>query len=94
MFLLFLTLLLLYVVGGLFIIFWGARWAGKRFQSLFAYGGAFVLIFAAVFGDEVYGYAYWQHLCSTQGGSIFTKGCRWKDFLSKERLEQELPVNI
>jgi hypothetical protein len=60
MFLLFLTLLLLYVVGGLFIIFWGARWAGKRFQSLFAYGGAFVLIFAAVFGDEVYGYAYWQ----------------------------------
>lgn len=68
MFLLFLPLLLLYVVGGLFVVCWGARWAGRRFQSRFAYGGAFILIFAAVFGDEIYGYAYWQHLCSTQGG--------------------------
>lgn len=73
MFLLFLPLLLLYVVGGLFIVFWGARWAGRRFQSLFAYGGAFVLIFAAVFGDEIYGYAYWQHLCNTQGGQHIYK---------------------
>lgn len=84
MFLLFLPLLLLYLVGGLFVMLWGARWARRKFRSNFAYGGAFVLILTAVFGDEIYGYAYWQHLCSTQGGLHIYKQVPVEGFLYKE----------
>ena len=68
MFLLFPFLLLGYLLLGFKVSRAGARWAGRRFQSRLAPWVVFAVLFAVFFGDEIYGYWYWQHLCKTEGG--------------------------
>lgn len=68
MFLLFPFLLLGYLLLGLGTSIGIARWAGKQFRSRFVAVLAFAALFAIFFGDEIYGYWHWRHLCNTQGG--------------------------
>lgn len=68
MLLIFPVLLLVYLLLGLGISIGVARWSGKRFQSRLAAWAVFAVLFASFFGDEIYGYWHWQHLCKTEGG--------------------------
>ena len=68
MLLIFPVLLLGYLLLGLGISIGVARWSGRRFQSKVAPWAVFALLFAIFFGEEIYGYWHWQHLCKTQGG--------------------------
>lgn len=68
MLLIFPVLLLGYLLLGLVISIGVARWSGRRFRSRLAPWAVFALLFALFFGDEIYGYWHWQHLCKTEGG--------------------------
>lgn len=68
MLLIFPVLLLGYLLFGLGISIGVARWSGRRFQSKLAPWAVFAVLFAIFFGDEIYGYWHWQHLCKTEGG--------------------------
>lgn len=68
MFVLMIPLLLIYFGGGVLICSMGARWASKRFGSRWAALGGFTLLFALIFGNEIYGYTHWQYLCKEEGG--------------------------
>lgn len=68
MLLIFPVLLLSYLLLGLAVSIGIARWAGRRFQSRIAPWVVFPVLFALFFGDEIYGYWHWQHLCKTEGG--------------------------
>jgi hypothetical protein len=68
MLLLFPVLLLGYLLLGLAVSIGVARWSGRRFRSRIAPWVVFPVLFALFFGDEIYGYWHWQHLCKTEGG--------------------------
>ena len=68
MLLIFPVLLLGYLLLGLIVSIGVARWSSRRFQSKFAPWAVFAVLFALFFGDEIYGYWNWQHLCKTEGG--------------------------
>lgn len=68
MLLIFPVLLLGYLLLGLAISVGFARWSGRRLQSRIAPWLVFTVLFTVFFGDEIYGYWHWQHLCKTQGG--------------------------
>lgn len=68
MILLFPVLLVLFLVLGLWLAHRGGWWAYKKYHHVFAYIGGFALVLVLVFGDEVFGHYYWQHLCKTEGG--------------------------
>jgi hypothetical protein len=68
MLLIFPVLLLGYLLLGLAVSVGVARWSGRRLQSRIAPWLVFTVLFTVFFGDEIYGYWHWQHLCKTQGG--------------------------
>lgn len=68
MLLIFPVLLLGYLLLGLGVSIGVARWSGRRFQSRVAPWLVFSVLFTVFFGDEIYGYWHWQHLCKTEGG--------------------------
>lgn len=68
MILLFPVLLLLFLVFGLWLAHKGGRWAYKKYHHILAYIGGFALVLVLVFGDEVFGHYYWQHLCKAESG--------------------------
>lgn len=68
MLLIFPVLVLGYFLLGLAISVGVARWSGRRLQSRVAPWLVFTVLFTVFFGDEIYGYWYWQHLCKTEGG--------------------------
>jgi hypothetical protein len=68
MILLFPFLIILFIALGLLFAHIGGSWAYEKYQHTLAYFAGFAIVLVLVFGDEVFGHLYWQHLCKTEGG--------------------------
>lgn len=81
MILLFPVLLLLFLVLGLWLAHKGGLLAQSKYQHKFAYVGGFAIVFSLIFGDEIYTWASWHHMCDTKGGVHIYKKVPVEGFL-------------
>lgn len=81
MLLIFPVLLLAYLFLGLAVSVCIARWPGRRLHSRVAPWLVFSALLTVFFGDEIYGYWNWRHLCKTKGGLHIYKQVPVKGFL-------------
>ncbi|MCY1271799.1 hypothetical protein D9M70_203640 [compost metagenome] len=68
MLLLFIPILIVYLVGGLFLCAYVGRVVGRKTGSKLIGVGGFLLLFGLIFGDEIYAHLTWRYWCAEKAG--------------------------